>query len=385
MVTHITDNLIGTSPAINALRSGIESAASSDAHILLTGESGTGREIIARLIHRRSARRHTPLVTFNCAGVSESLLESELFGHVFAGANGTPRSLPGLLEMADGGTVFLGDVCEMSLRMQARLLRVIESGEIQRVGSDRVESAIDVRIIAATSRELDELVASKAFREDLYCRLNAIEVRIPPLRSRREDIPVLLGHFLHAYSEQHGVTPPTIAPEVMRYLVEYEWLGNDRQLKQVVERLIVRAQGSIARVTDLPPEIVIRQQPETHAAESASSAAIELFDRMAKQRESFWSVVYPAFMARDLTRSDLRLIVRKGLQETVGSYKMLVELLNMQPTDYRRFLSFLRKHGCHVPFQRFRTIQPWHRDVPDGAFSAARVAEHSQPPDSMQR
>jgi DNA-binding NtrC family response regulator len=288
--------------------------------------------------------------------------------------------------MADGGTVFLGDVCEMSVRMQARLLRVVESKEIHSVGSDRVESAIDLRIIAATSRELDGLVASKAFREDLYCRLNTIEVRIPPLRSRREDIPVLLGHFLQAYSERHGVTPPTIAPEVMRYLVEYEWTGNLRQLKQVVERLLVRAQGSITRVTDLPPEIVARPWPDAHETESSGSAAIQgLFDRMAKQRESFWSVVYPAFMARDLTRNDLRLIVRKGLQETAGSYKMLVELLNMHPTDYRRFLSFLRKHGCHVPFQRFRTIQPWHRDVPAGTFPAPRVAEHSQPPDSMQR
>lgn len=385
-MTHITDNLIGTSPAIGALRSDIESAARSDAHMVLTGESGTGREIIARLIHRLSARSLTPLVTFNCGGVSESLLESELFGRVFAGANGTSRSLPGLLEMAAGGTVFLGEVCEMSLHMQARLLRVIESGQIHRAGSDRVERAIDVRVIAATSRELDDLVASKAFREDLYCRLNTIEVRIPSLRSRREDIPVLLGHFLHVYAEQLGVAPPTIAPEVMRYLVEYEWLGNVRQLKQVAERLIAGARGSIVSVTDLPPEIAIRQQPEAHAAERASSAAVQgLFDRMAKQRESFWSVVYPAFMTRDLTRSDLRLIVRKGLQETSGSYKMLVELLNMKPTDYRRFLSFLRKHGCHVPFQRFRTIQPWHRDVPDSAFSAARVAEHFQPPDSMQR
>jgi transcriptional regulator with PAS, ATPase and Fis domain len=351
------DNLIGTSPAMRTIRSEAEWAARSDAKVLLTGESGVGKDIVARVIHQQSARRHMPLVTINCVSVTDSLLESELFGHVRGSFTGAYRDRVGLLETAHKGTVFLDEVCEMTPRMQALLLRFMETGEIQRVGSDRVQNNLDVRVLAATNRDPQELVANKLFREDLYYRLNVIDIRIPPLRSRREDILALFEHFIRHYSERRGIPAPSIGPEVLNAVLEYEWPGNVRQMKNVAERLIVRAQQSSITLADLPPEIAGRARAAAIAPpQPKERAAIEqVFDRMVKQRESFWSVVYPDFMARDLTRSDLRFIVKRGLQETSGSYKMLVELLNMKPTDYKRFLNFLRKHECHVPFERFRS------------------------------
>jgi DNA-binding NtrC family response regulator len=385
------DNMIGASPAMKAIRSEVECAARSDAKVLITGESGVGKDIAARVIHQRSARSHMPLVTLNCVSVPDSLLEAELFGHVRGSFTGAYRDRPGLLEMAHKGTVFLDEVCEMSPRMQALLLRFMETGETQRVGSDRVQARIDVRVLAATNRDPEQLVADKIFRADLYYRLNVIDLRIPPLRSRREDIFPLFEHFLRRYAEARGIDAPAVAPDAMKAIVEFDWPGNVRQLKNVTERLIVRAQRSTVELSDLPPEFVSRLRPPSIGAAPPERAAIEVvFDRMTKHGESFWSVFYPAFMTRDLTRDDLRFIVRRGLQETSGSYKMLVELLNMKPTDYKRFLNFLRKHECHVPFARFRSAGLRHRNgissMSDecSAVPAPAVLERSVPiPDDI--
>jgi DNA-binding NtrC family response regulator len=374
------DDMIGASPAINAVREELESAARSDAKVLLTGESGVGKDLAAGLIHQRSARSQMPFVAINCVGVPDSLLEPELFGHVRGSFTGAYRDRCGLLEGANKGTVFLDEVCEMSPRMQALLLRFMETGEIQRVGSDRVQARVDARVVAATNRDPAGLVASKTFREDLYYRLNVIEIMIPPLRARVEDIPVLFAHFLGRYAEARGIAPPAVAPDAMRALIDFEWPGNVRQLKNVAERLIVRAQRSIIALTDLPPEITGRLRPSPVVPVSEERPAIEaVFDRMVKHRESFWSAVYPAFMIRDITRNDLRFIVRRGLQETAGSYKMLVELLNMKPTDYKRFLNFLRKHECHVPFERFRSARVRPRAMPEEEFTAPRLADVTPP------
>jgi transcriptional regulator with PAS, ATPase and Fis domain len=350
------DRIIGVSTAVAALQSEVECAARSDAKVLLTGESGVGKDIAARVIHQLGARSHMPLVTINCVSMPDSLLESELFGHVRGSFTGAYRDRPGLLETAHRGTVFLDEVCEMSARMQALLLRFMETGEIQRVGSDRVQTRIDVRVLAATNRDPEQLVAANTFRADLYYRLNVIDIRIPPLRARREDIRPLFEHFLRRYADSHGITLPTIDADVMRALIDFDWPGNVRQLKNVAERLIVRGQRPSISFADLPPEIagVVRQAPIAAARPEPSRLDV-VFDRMVNQGESFWAAVYPAFMARDLTRDDLRFIVTRGLQQTSGNYKMLVELLNMKPTDYKRFLNFLRKHECHLPFERFRS------------------------------
>jgi transcriptional regulator with PAS, ATPase and Fis domain len=354
------ESLVGIGTAIHAIEAEIEYAARSDAKVLITGESGVGKEVIARLLHQRSRRARTPLVTVNCAGIPDSLLESALFGHVKGSFTGAHRDRLGLLEMANGGTIFLDEVGEMSLRMQALLLRFLENGEIQRVGSDRVQSRVDVRVIAATNRNLFDRIASKEFREDLYYRLNVIHITIPPLRARREDIPVFLQYFLRLYAERHGRQPPELAPETLARLVAYDWPGNVRELKNVAERLIVRSRGGIIVPADLPPEMeqLGRQAPNTAASQVQNLVANELFDRMVQGRESFWTAVHASFMARDLTRADLRELLRRGLERTGGSYKVLVQLFNLPPSDYKRFLNFLRKHDCQIAFQRFRTARP---------------------------
>jgi DNA-binding NtrC family response regulator len=352
--TDLDNTLIGIGTAIQAVEAEIAYAARCDAKVLLTGESGVGKEVIARLIHQRSRRARTPLVTINCAGIPDSLLESALFGHVKGSFTDAHRDRLGLLEMANGGTIFLDEIGEMSLRMQALLLRFLENGEIQRVGADRVQSCLDVRIVAATNRHLSDRIASKDFREDLYYRLNVIHITIPPLRERREDIPVFLQHFVRTYADHQGVPAPQLAPDALARLVAYDWPGNVRELKNVAERLIVRSRGGGISVADLPPEIVAGPR----SVGAAISVADELYDRLVQAQESFWSTVYPPFMARDITRADLLTILRKGLQRTGGSYKMLVQLFNMPPRDYKRFLNFLRKHGCHLPFHAFRTARP---------------------------
>jgi transcriptional regulator with PAS, ATPase and Fis domain len=382
-----SDNMIGISAAIDGIRSEVECAARSDAKVLLTGESGVGKDIAARVIHQTSARGHRPFVTINCVSVPDTLLESELFGHVRGSFTGAFRDRIGLLEAAHGGTVFLDEVCEMSPRMQALLLRFLESGEIQRVGSDRTQTRVDARVLAATNRDPLELVASKTFREDLYYRLNVIEIKIPPLRARREDIAPLFDHFLRRCADASATAIPPIEPDALKALVEFEWPGNIRQLKNVAERLIARGtQRPVITIADLPPEVVgARREATTHVMPARPERLpIEAaFDRMVLHRESFWSVVYPAFMTRDFTRGDLRFIVARGLQETSGSYKMLVELLNMKPTDYKRFLNFLRKHECQVPFERYRSAHRRPHPSADDGFRAAHVDGTSRVLDSV--
>jgi two-component system, NtrC family, response regulator HydG len=348
--------LVGASPAIVILQEEIFYAARCDAKVLITGESGAGKEIVARLIHASSPRGRSALVTVNCAALSETLLETELFGHVRGSFTGAYRDRLGAFEQAHRGTVFMDEVGETSPRMQGLLLRFLETGEIQRVGSDQIQNRVDVRVIAATNRVLLESVANKTFREDLYYRLNVIHLRVPPLRERAEDIPVLLKFFLDQFARQYQVELPTLSQEAMQTLSDHPWPGNVRELKNVVERLVVRNKsGEIGR-DDLPLE-VLRSAPAAQVASTSVTrpAADVLFERLVNGGESFWSCVYAPFMARDLTRDDLRAVVRKGLERTSGNYKVMVELFNMQADDYKRFLGFLRKYQCHMPFQQFRS------------------------------
>jgi len=348
-LTEHAERLIGTSAAIRAVESEIEYAARSDAKILITGESGVGKEVISRLIHHRSRRANARLVAVNCAGIPEGLLESALFGHLKGSFTDALRDHTGLLEMAHGGTIFLDEIGEMTLRMQALLLRFLENGEIQRVGADIGQARLDVRVIAATNRNLLDRILSKEFREDLYYRLNVIHIPIPPLRARREDIPLFLDHFLKSYAEHHRVRLQQLTPDALSHLVAYDWPGNVRELKNTVERLVLRgADAGCILVGDLPLEM----QRSISTLASVTSLADDLFDRMVGGGESFWDVVYGLFMARDLTRADLKAILRRGLAQTGGNYKIVVDLFNMPRGDYRRFLGFLRKHDCYLPVQR---------------------------------
>ena len=353
----MTNNrLIGASEALRDIEQEIECAARSDAKVLVTGESGVGKDIVARLIHQRS-RRSGSFVTINCAGVPDSLLESELFGHVRGSFTGAYRDKRGWLDQAQGGTIFMDEVGEMSLRMQALLLRFLESGEIQRVGSDRVETGGNIRVITATNRNLAERVVDQTFREDLYYRLNVIHVAIPPLRDRPADVEPLILHFLKTFSESHHTPPPTMTPEAMEKLLTYPWPGNVRELRNIIERLVVRNRVGAILATDLPREVWSRTVRTALTAVEAprESRADALYERMIQSGDSFWTVVRDPFMLRDLTRDDLRGIVSRGLKETRGSYKGLLTVFNLESSDYKRLLNFLRKFDCHLPFQRFRS------------------------------
>jgi len=350
------EHLIGSSAPIRELEQEVQYAARSEAKILITGESGVGKEVLARLIHRQSHRCRNQLLTINCAGLPDSLLESELFGHVRGSFTGAYRDKTGLLELAHGGTIFMDEVGEMSLRMQALLLRFLETGEIQRVGGDKAQTRVDVRVIAATNRNLIDKIASRDFREDLYYRLNVIHLTVPPLRDRREDIPELLEHFLRVYAERHGVAKPQLAPDALAQLVTYRWPGNVRELKNFIERLVLRNRSGVIGVAELPSEIIPPLPPIPQAPQARNQLVLSMYERMVKGHESFWTVVYEPFMLRDMTRDDLRAIISRGLEQTRGSYRILVQLFGMDVADYKRFLNFLRKHDCQVPFQRFRSL-----------------------------
>jgi transcriptional regulator with PAS, ATPase and Fis domain len=373
-----TTSLLGSSAATRALDGDITAAARSDAKVLITGESGVGKEVAARLVHERSLRARQPLVTINCAGLPDSLLETELFGHVRGSFTGAYRDKPGLVQMAHGGTIFLDEVGEMSLRMQALLLRFLETGEVQRVGAERLTDRVDVRVICATHRDLRARITEGTFREDLYYRLNVIHVHILPLRERREDIRDIFLSFLRTYGESHRMTVPTLDTGVLDLLLRYTWPGNVRELRNVAERLVLRNQP-LTTMADLPTEVRLAARTPLPVSASASAVeddgatavALRLFGRMVGNGESFWDAVYEPFLLHDLTREHLRLVVGHGLEHTQGRYSTLTTLFNMKKGDYKRFLNALRKHDCLVPYHAFRNLRPG----PDG-----QAAEGSEEP-----
>jgi transcriptional regulator with PAS, ATPase and Fis domain len=351
--THV--QLTGRSAEVTALEQEIDRVARSDAKVLITGESGVGKEIVARAIHSRGPRATHVFAPVNCAGLPETLLESELFGHVKGSFTGAYRDKPGKLETAHMGTIFLDEVGEMTLRMQGLLLRFLETGELQKVGADGSGRIVNVRVIAATNRDLREMIKQGTFREDLFYRLNVIHIVVPPLRDRREDIPVLAHQFLTQFSaaSRSGITG--VSPEAMKALTEYSWPGNVRELENVIERLVVTVTGPMIEVDHLSSEIrsydAVLLRPKR---ERRRTVADDLYKRMIEQHESFWTAVYPLFMDREITRANVREVVRRGLEEARGNYKIVARLFNMEARDYKRFLNFLRKHDCQIPFKEYR-------------------------------
>ena len=324
-------------------------AAKSPAKVLITGESGVGKDVVARYIHSQSIRRQAQFVAVNCAGVTETLLESELFGHVKGSFTGAYRDKRGKLQLADRGTLFLDEVGEMSLRMQALLLRFLENGEIQAVGSDQSQARVDVRVIAATNRNLSDLVAAGQFREDLLYRLRVIHLHVPPLRERTEDVQALIRHFLSLAERELSFTD-----DALRALLEHRWPGNVRELRNVVEQLVWLSANGVVSVEHLPVSLRSAPGPVKPVNDRRRQTADELYDALVKRGASFWEHVYPMFLARDLTRHDLRQLVRRGLRETQGRYKSVLTLFGMPSSDYRRFMNFLTTHGCGVGVREFR-------------------------------
>ncbi|WP_224248075.1 sigma-54-dependent transcriptional regulator [Hyalangium gracile] len=265
--------MVGSSPAMREVFERIRKVASSPATVLVLGESGTGKELVARAIHAQSPRSEGPLVAVNCAAIPEGLLESELFGHEKGAFTGAQSAHPGLVESADGGTLFLDEMGELPAPAQARLLRMMQDGEVRRVGATRPRK-VDVRIIAATHRDLPRLVQEGAFRQDLYFRLRVVEIRLPPLRERGEDIPALAHHLLERACRRLHRPAATFSPEALETLLEHGWPGNVRELENAIERAVILADGPVITPALLALEVpapAAEFHPKEHEAASGSS------------------------------------------------------------------------------------------------------------------
>jgi two-component system, NtrC family, nitrogen regulation response regulator NtrX len=302
------EQLIGSAPAMRRLRETIEKAAPTPATVLVTGESGTGKELVARAIHRQSARRDRTLVQVNCAAIPEELIESELFGHEKGSFTGAVRKQMGKFVAADGGTIFLDEIGDMSARTQAKVLRVLQNGEVEPVGAERTIE-VDVRVVAATNRNLEEEIAAGRFREDLFYRLNVIPVRTPALREHLEDLPLLVEHFVRRYADQNNYKGKEFSPEAVAHLRALPWKGNVRELKNLVERLLILSASEVVTREDVLA-VTGGARPELSTSLLAVQTLREfrdLSERMFllhKLEENNWNVTQTA-QAIDTPRSNL--------------------------------------------------------------------------------
>ena len=353
--------LLGNSPAMELMRVDIESAARTNAKVLITGETGVGKEVVARLIHEQGTRSRQTFVAVNCSGIPETLLASELFGHARGSFTGAFRDKIGLVRQADRGTLFLDELGEMSLAMQAVLLRFTETGEIQPVGVDAPAGRTDVRLITATNRDLRAQIAVGAFREDLYYRLNVIEIRVPPLRDRGPDVLELFRHYLQQACEAHRLRFQELTTGAEQVLLEYEWPGNVRELRNITERLALRESNQPITAADLALDLRSARVSGRETAASTAAARPDVDSLMVQQSwdglmagGDFWTLVYRPFKAHEITRAELLALVDRGLQRTRGSYRALVKLFNMPPGDYKRFHAFLYQQNCNLSVTPYR-------------------------------
>ena len=302
------DELIGAAPALRRLRETIEKAAPTTATVLVTGESGTGKELVARAIHRLSPRRDRTLVQVNCAAIPEELIESELFGHEKGSFTGAVRRQTGKFVAADGGTIFLDEIGDMSARTQAKVLRVLQNGEVEPVGAERTVT-VDVRVVAATHRDLPAEIAAGRFREDLYYRLNVIPVYTPALRERLEDVPLLVDYFVRRYAEGNNYRLKEFTPDALAHLKALPWKGNIRELKNLVERLLILAPGETITREDVVTATG-GARPELSSSLLAVKTLREFRDLserlflLHKLEENAWNVTQTA-QAIDTPRSNL--------------------------------------------------------------------------------
>jgi transcriptional regulator with GAF, ATPase, and Fis domain len=267
-LNHNFEDIISKSKNFHKVLQQIEQVASTDATVLITGESGTGKELIARAVHNISNRNRRPLIKVNCATLPANLIESELFGHERGAFTGAMERKIGRFELADGGTIFLDEIGELPVELQAKLLRVLQEGEFERLGNPKTMK-VNVRVIAATNRNLQKAIEEKEFREDLYYRLNVFPITTPPLRERKEDIPLLVKHFLKKYEARMGKKITDIAPDVSEALVAYDWPGNIRELENLIERALILTQGNTLEYGDWVP---MTKTPAQNGKGGSSSA-----------------------------------------------------------------------------------------------------------------
>lgn len=299
-------NLIGESKEIKYLRSQVDRAAKSNSRVLITGESGSGKDLVARLLHSLSNRASKPFIEVNCAAIPQELIESELFGHEKGSFTGAFERKKGKFELADAGTLFLDEIGDMSLQTQAKVLRIIETQEFQRVGGNS-NIKVDVRIIAATNKDLQREVSKGNFREDLFFRLNVIPLSVPPLRDRKEDIPLLIEYFVRTISEEYGQRPKRITPEAISILQNYDWPGNVRELKNTIERLLIMTPSEIITDKDININLGSVAEMTNYFRYRTLKEARDAFERdfiRSKLQENNWNISKTAEQL-DIERSNL--------------------------------------------------------------------------------
>jgi DNA-binding NtrC family response regulator len=327
----LMDNIIGESPKMRSLLELVEKVADSDSTALILGESGTGKELIAQAIHKLSNRKNNNFVPVNCGAIPEDLLESELFGHVKGSFTGAIANRVGRFAMADKGTLFLDEIGDMPTSLQVKLLRVLQSREIEPVGGS-CSRKVDTRIIAATHQNLEELVASKLFREDLFYRLSVIPIVVPPLRERKEDIPLLVESFLKRMNQEKHRQISGIAPDALQALCEYQWPGNIRELENLMERLVIIKGSGTITLADLPEKFVANRQPAARPPVKAitlPTAGINFNDVIEEFENS---------------------LIMDALEKTQGNKKEAAELLNLKRTT---LIEKLKKKNLASPSLHF--------------------------------
>lgn len=303
-----TYQIIGETSVMKDLKKQIAIAAPTNGRVLIYGENGTGKELVARAIHSFSFRKDKPFVEVNCAAIPEELIESELFGHEKGAFTGAISRRKGKFELANGGTIFLDEVGDMSLKTQAKVLRVLQEQSFERVGgTDTIK--VDVRVITASNKDLEVLITEGRFREDLYFRLNVIPIEVPPLRRRREDIPMLVNHFLREISVENGKKVKSIALEAMEYFIKYEWPGNVRELQNMIERLVIMSPSDVIGIEDLPASLIFQEIPEMEliARDKPLKEAREEFERkyiLTELKANEWNITKTAEKLR-IERSHL--------------------------------------------------------------------------------
>jgi DNA-binding NtrC family response regulator len=324
--------IVGRSQAMQNVFKLIGQVSASDATTLITGESGTGKELVARAIYHHSRRANQPFLAINCAAIPEQLLESELFGHEKGAFTGATVQRIGKFEQVNRGTIFLDEIGDMPLGPQTKILRVLQSGTFERVGGN-TPIKVDVRVIAATNKPLEQAVANKSFREDLFYRLNVVQIELPALRNRKEDIPLLVNYFLNKYAQRQKQRPKSISPDVLAALEQYHWPGNVRELENVIQRALVVAKGDVILLGDLPPEVMQRgSTPGAVTAQPLIAAVAEDIPTIA-QTLFVWARKDPKL--KILPAVERELIV-EALKHTKGNQVQAAKILGITRATLRK-------------------------------------------------
>lgn len=328
--------VLGKSFCVKKMVHFIKKVARTDSNVLLLGETGVGKGLAAKMIHSLRERRDEPFIKINCSNLNENLLESELFGYKKGAYTGAFVDKPGLIEEADGGMFFLDEIADINFYLQAKLLSVIEEKKIKRLGENKSRK-IDVQFIVATNKDLSDLVAKGMFRQDLYYRISILRFYIPPLRERKEDIPLLVMHILRKENEKNNKNK-MITQEALNKLLDYDYPGNIRELENIIKRAYIFSNDTEIKEEDIEFEIIEKKEKLIITE--------ELFRKIIKEKMSFWEVVHKPFLKRELNKREVKEIISMGLVKSNGCYKKLLPIFNIgsRKRDYKRFMDIIRIH-----------------------------------------